>query len=125
MGLFYFSGITPAISLETEKAVTEACAYCVEHEIPVVCDLNYRGKMWSAAKAQEVMNRLMPYVSICIANDEDFEAALGIKAFDSDMAEWNPSKESFKEGMLKVTRCYPHCQIVASVLRQDIHSRGR
>lgn len=121
VGMFYFSGITPAISPETEKAVMAACEYCVEHDIPVVCDLNYRGKMWSAQKAQEVMNRLMPYVSICIANDEDFEAALGIKAFDGNMATGISQKESFKEGMMEVTRRYPRCQVVASVLR-DIHS---
>ena len=35
VGMFYFSGITPAISLETEKAVMAACEYCVEHDIPV------------------------------------------------------------------------------------------
>ncbi|WP_368251696.1 sugar kinase [Enterococcus sp. 2201sp1_2201st1_B8_2201SCRN_220225] len=121
VGMFYFSGITPAISPETEQAVVDACEYCVAHEIPVVCDLNYRGKMWSAKTAQKVMDRLMHYVSICIANDEDFEAALGIKAFDGNMATGISQKESFKKGMLEVTRRYPRCQTVASVLR-DIHS---
>lgn len=118
---FYFSGITPSISTELEQAVTAACVYCREHDIPVVCDMNYRGKMWSPEKAQGVMSKLMNYVTICIANDEDFEATLGIKAFDGDMSRGIDQIEAFKDGMREVTRRYPGCKAVASVLR-NIHS---
>jgi 2-dehydro-3-deoxygluconokinase len=118
---FYFSGITPAISTELEQAVTAACVYCQAHHIPVVCDMNYRGKMWSSEKAQGVMSKLMNYVTICIANDEDFEATLGIKAFDGDMSRGIDQIDSFKAGMLAVTKKYPGCKVVASVLR-NIHS---
>ena len=45
--IFYFSGVTPAVSEGIEKAVLEALKYCKEHSIEVVCDLNYRGKMWN------------------------------------------------------------------------------
>ncbi|XBS68015.1 sugar kinase [Acerihabitans sp. KWT182] len=114
---FYFSGITPAISAELEQIVTDACAYCQGHNIPVVCDMNYRGKMWPPAKAQAVMSKLMNYVTICIAHDEDFEATLGIKAFDGDMSRGIEQKDSFKAGMLAVTKKYPGCKMVASVLR--------
>ncbi|ACS85181.1 sugar kinase [Musicola paradisiaca] len=114
---FYFSGITPAISAELEQAVTAACQYCQQHDIPVVCDMNYRGKMWSPERAQAVMSTLMNYVTLCIANDEDFEATLGIKAFDGDMSRGIDQIDAFKEGMLEVTRRYPGCKMVASVLR--------
>ena len=57
--LFYFSGITPAISCEIEKTLESALMLCKEKKIQVVCDLNYRGKMWSAKDAQRVMRRLM------------------------------------------------------------------
>ena len=83
---FYFSGITPAISTEIEKALENALALCREKKIQVVCDLNYRGKMWSTKDAQRVMRRLMAYVDVCIANDEDFESSLGIPAYDGDMS---------------------------------------
>lgn len=114
---FYFSGITPSISDALEQAVTAACIYCQQHNIPVVCDMNYRGKMWSPEKAQAVMSRLMHYVTLCIANDEDFEATLGIKAFDGDMSRGIDQMAAFKEGMLEVTCRYPGCKMVASVLR--------
>ena len=84
--IFYFSGVTPAISGQMEQAVLEALEYCQAHSIQVVCDLNYRSKMWSTEKAQQVMKHLMNYVDLCIANDEDFEATLGIHAFNGDMA---------------------------------------
>lgn len=31
------------------------------------------------------MNRLMPYVDVCIANEEDADKVLGIKSKDTDI----------------------------------------
>lgn len=114
---FYFSGITPAISSETTQAILAACQYCVENQVKVVCDLNYRGKMWTTTQAQATMDKLMPYVDICLANDEDFEASLGIKAFDGDMSRGIEQKAEFIAGMKKIIEKYPNVQTVASVLR--------
>lgn len=114
---FYFSGITPAISDELKEAALAACKYCKAHEIPVVCDLNYRGKMWTPDKARTVIGEIMEYVTVCIAHDEDFEAALGIKAFDGDDSRGIEQKESFKAAMKKVQERYPNCKMVTSILR--------
>lgn len=43
---FYFSGITPAIGSEQQAAVFAACQYCSDHNITVICDMNFREKMW-------------------------------------------------------------------------------
>lgn len=118
---FYFSGITPAISDDLKDAVLDACAYCKAHNIPVVCDMNYRGKMWSPEKARGVMSKVMEYVTICIAHDEDFEATLGIKAFDGDSTRGIEQADEFKKAMLEVTKRYPNCHTVTSILR-DIKS---
>lgn len=117
VGVFYFSGITPAISKELEAALKSGLDYCKANSITVVCDLNYRGKMWTPAQAQVVMHELMPFVDVCIANDEDFEACLGIKAFDGDLSHGIEQIEDFRDGMKKVTELYPNCKVVASVLR--------
>ncbi|MCI1956504.1 MAG: sugar kinase [Oscillospiraceae bacterium] len=119
--VFYFSGITPAISDELAGAVKDALAYCKGHGVTVVSDLNYRGKMWTTQKARSVMRELMPYIDICIANDEDFEAALGIRAFDGDMSRGIEQIGSFRAGMKKITEEFPNCKTVASILR-NIHS---
>ena len=115
--IFYFSGVTPAVSENIERAVLEALKYCKSHAIQVVCDLNYRGKMWSTQKAQKVMKELMNYVTLCVANDEDFESSLGIHAFDGDMAHGIDQIGTYKEGMEEILRQYPNCRAVASVLR--------
>ena len=115
--IFYFSGVTPAISGQMEQAVLEALEYCQAHSIQVVCDLNYRSKMWNTEKAQQVMKQLMNYVDLCIANDEDFEATLGIHAFNGDMAHGIDQIDSYKRGMEEILRQYPNCRAVASVLR--------
>jgi 2-dehydro-3-deoxygluconokinase len=117
VGVFYFSGITPAISKDLEIALKSALEHCKAQQITVVCDLNYRGKMWKPAQAQVVMHELMPFVDICIANDEDFEAMLGIKAFDGDLSHGIEQIEDFRDGMKEITRRYPNCKVVASVLR--------
>ena len=118
---FYFSGITPAISVELANACLAACQYCQAHDIPVVCGLNSRGKMWSPQAAQQVISQLMPYVTICIANDEDFEATLGIRAFDGNMANGIAQKQDFEAAMREVCERYPNVHMVASILR-DVHS---
>jgi 2-dehydro-3-deoxygluconokinase len=63
------------------------------------------------------MGKIMEYVTVCIAHDEDFEAVLGIKAFDGDDSRGIEQKESFKEAMKKVQERYPNCKMVASILR--------
>lgn len=115
--VFYFSGITPAISDEITEAVKNALTYCQVHHITVVSDLNYRGKMWSPEKARSVMRMLMPYVDVCIANDEDFEAALGIRAYDGDMSRGIAQIDDFRAGMQEIQKQFPSCKTVASVLR--------
>ncbi|MFD1485008.1 PfkB family carbohydrate kinase [Lacticaseibacillus baoqingensis] len=118
---FYFSGITPALSDELAQAMLDAVKYCQAHHITVVVDANYRGKMWSPAKAQQVMSQLMPYVNVFLANDEDFEASLGIPAFDGDMRTGIDQLDSFKAAMAKVAQKYPNIHTIASVVR-NIHS---
>jgi len=114
---FYFSGITPAISTELQTAVLEACQYCKDNNIQIVCDMNYRGKMWTPEEAQAFSKKVMPFVNICLVHDEDFEASLGIKSFDGDMSRGIEQKDSFKKAMKQVSELYPNCHTVASVLR--------
>ena len=64
---------------------------------------------------------LMQYVTFCIANDEDFEATLGIPAYDGDMEHGIDQINSYKAGMKEIVDRYPACKAVASVLR-NLHS---
>ena len=75
---FHFSGITPANSPEMRKSVEAACQKAKDKGVKVSCDLNYRGKMWSIEEARPVMQNLMQYVDLLIANEEHIRTVLEI-----------------------------------------------
>ena len=82
---FHFTGITPALSDSLAVACLEAVQTAKNMGIRVSCDLNYRKKLWSREKAGKVMAELMPYVDVCIANEEDAADVFGIHAQNSDI----------------------------------------
>lgn len=82
---FHFTGITPALSDEMAKICLTACKKAKEKNITVSCDLNFRKKLWSKAKAGEVMGELCKYIDYCIANEEDAKDVFGIEADDTDI----------------------------------------
>ena len=75
---FHWTGITPALSDSAAATVEEACVAAKAAGLTVSTDLNFRKKLWSKQKACEVMGRLMRYVDVCIANEEDAESVFGI-----------------------------------------------
>ena len=70
---FHWSGITPAISDKAAEITRVACEAARRHGVTVSVDLNFRKKLWTPEKAQEVMRPLMKYVDVCIGNEEDAE----------------------------------------------------
>lgn len=83
---FHFTGITPALGENVAKICLDACKVAKEKGITVSCDLNYRKNLWSKEKAGEVMSTLMPFVDLCIANEEDASDVFGITADNSEVA---------------------------------------
>ncbi len=84
-GWFHFTGITPALGGHLPEICLDACRAARARGITVSCDLNYRGKLWTREKAGEVMGALMPFVDICIANEEDAKDVFGIEAENTDI----------------------------------------
>ena len=97
---FHFTGITPALGGELPEICLEACKAAKELGVRISCDLNYRKKLWSREKAGEVMSKLMPYVDVCISNEEDAKDVFGIEAEDTDL---NAGKVNH-EGYISVAR---------------------
>ena len=123
VGVFYFSGVTPAISDEMALACKQALAAARERGIVTVCDVNYRGKMWSPAKSQQVMAELLSLVDIVIANDEDAPAGLGITCVSGSLSNGIEERDSYVEMARQICATYG-CKKVASVVR-DIQSVER
>ena len=83
---FHFTGITPALGGNLPAICLEACKKARELGLTISCDINYRKKLWSKQEARAVMEQLMPYVDVCISNEEDATDVFGIQAQSSDVA---------------------------------------
>lgn len=94
---FHFTGITPALGENLPEICLDALKVCKTKGISVSCDLNFRKKLWSRERAKEVMSSLMPYVDVCIANEEDAYDVFGIKASDTDLTGGKLNKDGYKE----------------------------
>lgn len=77
---FHWTGITPALGKDAQESLIAACKAAKKNGVTISADLNYRAKLWTTKEAQSVMIPLMEYVDVCIANEEDAEKSLGLKA---------------------------------------------
>ncbi|MDQ0285980.1 2-dehydro-3-deoxygluconokinase [Desulfofundulus luciae] len=94
---FHFTGITPALSDNVAEITLAAARTAKELGLTVSCDLNYRKNLWTPEKANQVMSRLMEYVDVCIANEEDAEKVFGIKAAGSDVIKGALSDAGYRD----------------------------
>ena len=116
---FHFTGITPALGHSCAEAVLEACKTARALGITVSCDLNYRKNLWSPEQAGAVMETIMPFVDVCIANEEDAEKVFGIKADNSDYVGGNISHVGYVGVAKKLTERFGF-KAVAITLRGSI-----
>lgn len=87
--------------------------------VTISCDLNYRKNLWSREKAGQVMAKLMEYVDVCIANEEDAADVFGIAASGSNVTSGKLNPEGYKEVARKLTERFGFRQ-VAITLRGSI-----
>jgi len=116
---FHFTGITPALSDNATEITMDAVKAAKKKGITVSCDLNYRKKLWSKAKAKEVMTSLMPYVDVLIANEEDSADVFGITADNTDISKGSLDKEGYKSVAKKLVDAFGF-KYVAITLRGSI-----
>ena len=116
---FHFTGITPALGDNVAEITLEAVKAAKEKGITVSCDLNYRKKLWSKEKAREVMATLMPYVDVCIANEEDADDVFGIKAEGTDVNAGKLNHEGYKSVAKQLADRFGF-KYVAITLRESI-----
>ena len=115
---FHWTGINPALSENVAEICKQACIAAKKKGITVSCDLNYRGNLWSSADAQKTMTKLMPYVDVCVANEEDADKVLGIKAAGPDVESGKLDRNGYKEVARQICDQYG-CKYVAITLRES------
>lgn len=116
---FHFTGITPALSDSLAQACLEAVQTAKKLGVRVSCDLNYRKKLWSREKAGEVMASLMPYVDVCIANEEDAADVFGIHAQNSDIGSGVLDQQGYTQVAEQLTERFGF-KAVAITLRESL-----
>ena len=116
---FHFTGITPALGDNVAEICLEAVKAAKKLGLKVSCDLNYRKKLWTSEKAGKVMAELMPYVDVCIANEEDASDVFGIKAENTDIEGGKIDGEGYKEVAKKLKERFGF-SYVAITLRSSI-----
>lgn len=116
---FHFTGITPALGQNVADICLTACKKAREKGITVSCDLNYRKNLWTTEQAGETMGKLMPYVDVCIANEEDAEKVFGIHASNTDVSSGSLSHEGYKSVAKQLCERFG-CKYVAITLRSSI-----
>ena len=116
---FHFTGITPALSDNAALICMAAVKAARAKNITVSCDINYRANLWTREKARDVMGKLMEYVDICIANEEDASDVFGIKATGSDVATGKISHDGYKEVAAALVKKFNFKQ-TAITLRESI-----
>lgn len=117
---FHITGITPAISESAMLLSLDFVREANKRGITVSCDLNFRKNLWKYGKsASEVMCELAKYVHIAIANEEDCQMSLGIKADISLTKGDKLDREKYKALAQSVLAQYPNMQSIAITLRES------
>ena len=118
---FHFTGITPALGANLPEICEEACKAAKKHNVTISCDLNYRKKLWSREKANEVMSKLMPYVDVCISNEEDAKDVFGIVAKNNDVESGKLNYDAYTSVAKQLTDRF-NFKMVAITLRGSINA---
>ncbi len=116
---FHFTGITPALGKNLAEICLEACKTAKELGLTISCDLNYRKNLWSRDEAKNTMEKLLEYVDVLIANEEDSADVLDIHASNTDIISGKLNKEGYIEVADKISKKY-NIGTVAITLRKSI-----
>ncbi len=123
----HLSGITPALSKNAAEATRIAAQKAQEAGARVSLDLNFRGKLWKwddqlsgRDLAQATMRKILPFVDVMIANEEDCHDVLGIRAGDTDVHAGSLETSRYPEVARQVVAQFPNLNQIAITLRESL-----
>ena len=116
---FHVTGITPALGDQASAATRAAVTAARRAGAKVSVDLNFRKKLWSEARAQEVMRPLMRDVDVVVANEEDLQTVLGVPVEGTDVTGAALNVAAYRNAAARVTREFGP-PLVAITLRESL-----
>jgi 2-dehydro-3-deoxygluconokinase len=111
-------GIFTALSDGTAAVVKEALMAAKDAGTIVSYDLNFRSKLWTSQKAQQVTKDLIPLVDCLIGNEEDFQKVLGFEVEGADENLAALDTRAYEKMVEKVVKTYPNVKVVGTTLRE-------
>ncbi|MEC9009245.1 MAG: sugar kinase [Planctomycetota bacterium] len=125
-GWLHITGITPAISQAAAGAALEAVQTASRAGLTVSCDLNFRKKLWNWQSgtdtvdlARDTMRGLVPFIDVVIANEEDCDLCLGIRAEETDVEAGHLNVDAYQSVARKIVTEFPNVSTVAITLRES------
>ncbi len=112
---FHTTGITPALSQGSADAMLKALLAAKGVGCTTSVDLNYRKKLWSSARAGEVMSKVMGHTDVLVASEEDCEQVFGIRPSPAAGA----GRERYLDVAAQVLARFPGIWCVAFALRDN------
>ncbi|WP_430811943.1 MULTISPECIES: sugar kinase [unclassified Carboxylicivirga] len=123
----HLSGITPALSKNAAEATLVAAQKAKAAGALVSIDLNFRGKLWKwdASKsahelAQLTLRKILPFIDVVIANEEDCHDVLGIQAGDTNVHSGAIDTARYPDVARQVVKQFPNVSKVAITLRESL-----
>jgi 2-dehydro-3-deoxygluconokinase len=124
---FHITGITPSLSREAAEASLEAVKLAASRGLIVSCDLNFRKKLWNwepgtkpAELAKRTMESLLPHIKVLVANEEDAEHVLGIKAAETNVDAGQLAIGGYVDVAKQIVSKFPNLRLVAITLRESL-----
>ncbi len=117
----HMTGITPALSKTMPEVFNTVVKEAKKRGVLVSCDLNYRKNMWSQEEAKTCMEKVLPDIDLVIANEEDAEKVLGIKAKGTDVVAGCLDKDGYVDVASQICEKYG-VKEVAITLRRSINA---
>jgi 2-dehydro-3-deoxygluconokinase len=124
---FHITGITPALSSQAAEAAIASVQAAKRQGLQVSCDLNFRKKLWkwkpgasAESLARETMPQLLSHVDLVIANEEDADLALGIRAAATDVEAGTLDVAAYTDVARQIVGRFPNVRRVAITLRESI-----
>jgi 2-dehydro-3-deoxygluconokinase len=116
---YHVTGITPALGDKGVAATARSIKAARAAGVRISVDLNFRKKLWTEKKAQEIMGPLMRDVDVVIANEEDLQSVLGVHVPGTDVTSGQLNIAGFQDAAERVTRDFGP-PMVAITLRESV-----
>jgi len=120
---FHVTGITPALGAPVADCTREAIEAARAAGARVSIDLNYRKKLWTEARAREVMRPLTAMADVVIANEEDIQSSLGLDVSGANVTAATLEVAGYRKVAERVAQEFG-VKLVAVTLRES-HSASR